>query len=79
MYKVDNGASYNGRLNITKTGRPCQLWKDVGKFTTDKQWIGEFEYNYCRTAWWQTPPGCQLSENEWELCDIPECGKQIVQ
>ena len=75
MYKTDDGASYNGRINVTKSGRPCLPWTEVKDFTTHTQWIGEFEENYCKTVNWEEKgPLCFYEKDSSEYCDIPHCG-----
>ena len=74
MYQTDNGASYNGQLNISKYGKPCDLWSDVKlDFATSTLWIGEFENNFCRKTRWN-PPSCYFN-NKRASCNIPECGE----
>lgn len=74
MYKTDNGASYNGHLNISKYRKPCDLWTDVNlDLATSTWWIGEFENNFCRKTEWE-PPGCYFN-NKRANCNIPLCGK----
>ena len=75
MYKTDGGASYNGRINVTKSGRPCLPWTEVKDFTTNTQWTGEFEENYCKTVnLVDTSPLCFYEKDSSEDCDIPHCG-----
>ncbi|VDI37675.1 Hypothetical predicted protein, partial [Mytilus galloprovincialis] len=74
MYTTDNGASYNGHLNISKYRKPCDLWTDVNlDLATSTRWVGEFENNFCRKTRWE-PPGCYFN-NKRANCNIPVCEK----
>lgn len=76
MYKTDGGASYNGRTNVTKSGRPCLPWTEVKDYTTHTQWVGEFEENYCRTVSYSAKsPLCFYDKDSNEDCDIPHCAE----
>ncbi|VDI03393.1 Hypothetical predicted protein, partial [Mytilus galloprovincialis] len=77
MYKTDDGASYNGQLNVTKYGNPCDLWTNVTlDFTSNTQWIGEFENNFCRKTRLD-PPSCYINSTR-STCNIPECEKDSL-
>ena len=62
---------YQGKINTTKTGKPCMHWKD----SKNKGYKG-FIHNYCRTTkeidnhvWCWT----DIKSQKWDHCDVPLC------
>ncbi|XP_046359118.2 uncharacterized protein LOC124137050 [Haliotis rufescens] len=69
MYKEDNGVSYNGRVNITAAGRPCQTW-DKRSYPMEGR---KRANNFCRQASdVKSRPYCIVS-GSLDHCDIPVC------
>ncbi|XP_071080748.1 G-protein coupled receptor GRL101-like [Haliotis cracherodii] len=69
MYKEDNGVSYNGRVNITAAGRPCQTW-DKSSYPMEGR---KEANNFCRQASdVESRPYCIIS-GSLDHCDIPVC------
>lgn len=74
--------SFQGQVNVTKTGIPCQKW-DSQKPHTHIQPPKVFRQvqnaeNYCRNAGGEEPSPWCYTMNEsvrWQLCDIPLCRK----
>ena len=63
--------NYKGKINTTKTGKPCMHWKD-----SDRKFAKDWNHNYCRTTkaiddqvWCYT----DKDYTEWENCDVPLC------
>ncbi|XP_020611795.1 inactive tyrosine-protein kinase transmembrane receptor ROR1-like isoform X2 [Orbicella faveolata] len=58
------GASYTGRMNVTKSGRPCLEWP-----------YKDLPHNFCRNPeGLGARPWCYVGpENEVELCDVKKC------
>ena len=68
------GARYSGRMNVTTSGRTCQVW---AASQPHDSWYPELgEHNHCRNpdgdpagVWCQTTD----PEKEWESCSVPIC------
>ena len=80
---MDRGRWYNGTVNVTKSGKPCQSWSSnqPQKHKRQPEVYRELESseNYCRNAGSEEEsPWCYINTNNpgerWELCDIPACG-----
>ena len=58
------GETYTGRMNVTKSGRPCLEWPDK-----------DLPHNFCRNPkGLRARPWCFVGpDNEKELCDIEKC------
>lgn len=80
------GQWYNGTVNVTKSGIPCQAW--------DRQYPHAHQRlpsvfpslqggeNYCRNPGSEEKqPWCYTTDNlkRWELCDIPKCYVEVAQ
>ena len=73
--------NYKGHINVTVSGKPCQLWNK----TTDNQgkptWYRHEEANYCRTPADDSveTPWCYVNDKNmrWELCNVPICSKYL--
>lgn len=76
------GRYYQGPVNVTRTGLPCQRWDSQEPhshnrppFVFPEIWNSE---NYCRNAGGEEPvPWCYTRDprTRWQHCDIPVCGK----
>ena len=76
-----HGRFYQGPVNVTKTGLPCQRWDaqephshNRPPFVFPEIWNSE---NYCRNAGGEEPvPWCYTRDprTRWQHCDIPICG-----
>lgn len=76
------GRFYQGSVNKTKTGIPCQRWDaqtphnhNRPPFVFPEIWSSE---NYCRNAGGEEPlPWCYTSDPKvrWQHCNIPMCGQ----
>lgn len=83
---IDKGRWYNGTVNITRSGKPCQHWSQ-NKPQTHKRPPDVYEElkdseNYCRNPGAEeASPWCYIDSNvpgeRWELCDIPACGSEM--
>jgi len=80
---IGTGRWYNGTVNVTKSGKPCQMWSankpQVHKRPPSVYRELENSENYCRNPGAEEKgPWCYINSefrNErWELCDIPSCG-----
>jgi len=81
----DRGRFYQGTVNVTKSGIPCQKWTSQEPHTHDRppDVFPEIQNaeNYCRNAGGEVDaPWCYTmnSSVRWELCDIPLCGKKMI-
>lgn len=79
---VGRGRWYNGTVNVTRSGKPCQHWSanHPQKHKRPPEVYRELENseNYCRNAGAEEmSPWCYINTNNpgerWELCDIPAC------
>lgn len=85
-----SGHEYLGQINVTSSGIECQVWSRESKkkyLFPDKEEssIG----NYCRNPksttsgemkrepWCYTARFTNSTEEEWEYCSIPKCGKYL--
>ena len=68
------GVNYLGRINVTTSGRTCQVWAALQPHEHDYTDVGE--HNYCRNpagdsvgVWcYTTDP-----DKRWEYCSVPRC------
>ena len=79
---IGNGQYYMGSMNITKTGRACQAWKDQSPHSheTPPDVFPQIKFgeNHCRNAGGdEYTPWCFTMDlnTRWEHCNIPSCGK----
>lgn len=78
------GRFYQGPINKTKGGIPCQRWDTQEPHTHNRPpfvfpeiWNSE---NYCRNAGGEEPwPWCYTSDPKvrWQHCNIPICGQYL--
>ena len=81
------GASYSGKVNVTASGRSCQVWSTSEPHEpkyTDMGKVGETEagdHNYCRNpdgdfggVWCLTTD----PDTRWEHCPVPICGPAMT-
>ena len=66
------GASYLGKMNVTTSGRTCQVWAASQPHEHNFTYMGE--HNHCRNPA-GTPGGvwCYTTDpdKEWEYCSLP--------
>ena len=67
------GATYQGSMNVTSSGRTCQAWSAQEPHAHGTPWVGD--HNYCRI---NNPTGgvrCITTDSDkrWEFCDVPIC------
>ncbi|KAK7791522.1 hypothetical protein R5R35_008686 [Gryllus longicercus] len=74
------GRFYQGTVNVTKKGLPCQRWdtQEPHSFNRPPDVFPELQNaeNYCRNAGGEEPsPWCYTTNRSvrWQLCDIPNC------
>ena len=72
------GVSYLGRMNVTSSGRTCQVWAAQEPHEHEYAEVGE--HNHCRN-----PDGnnggvwCYTTDPyvRWEWCPVPECATKM--
>jgi len=74
--KMDKGASYEGHVNKTNSGKICQAWdkQTPHSHTLDADWVKTTEgHNYCRNPDGEDKVWCYTmdSTKRWEFCDVP--------
>ena len=72
------GVSYSGNVNVTSSGRTCQVWSKQEPQDHCYTWLGD--HNHCRNP--DGSPGgvwCYTidPEKRYEYCDVPKCDKTI--
>lgn len=80
-----HGRGYNGTINVTRGGLPCQRW-DINY--PHQHLLGYEDYpeidgghNYCRNPGERGDrPWCFTTdpEHRWDYCNIPECCKLLM-
>ncbi|XP_078579587.1 uncharacterized protein LOC144863845 [Branchiostoma floridae x Branchiostoma japonicum] len=72
-----NGASYQGTVAVTKTGRKCQHWSSQ---TPHQHIYTNLVHNYCRNPDGESEVWCFTTDpgTIWEYCDVPTCGKATL-
>ena len=69
------GASYTGKMNVTNSGRTCQVWEASQPHEHSFTHVGE--HNYCRqpTGTIGTGVWCYTTDPNlrWEYCPLPTC------
>ncbi|XP_041666180.1 muscle, skeletal receptor tyrosine-protein kinase isoform X2 [Cheilinus undulatus] len=82
---TDRGRFYQGRINVTKSGTPCQSWSyqvpHQHRLSVDV--IPELKNsdNYCRNPGGiSDKPWCYTSNPNirWEYCAVPRCGETSI-
>ena len=70
-FPTANTLNYRGKINSTKTGKPCVNWKG-----RNLSYSNAWNHNYCRTVkqidkhvWCWT----SIKPFKWEYCDVPLC------
>ena len=72
------GANYSGKMNVTASGRTCQVWAASQPHEHDHTEVGE--HNHCRNpdgdssgVWcYTTDP-----DKDWEYCSVPRCVSKL--
>ena len=79
------GRGYEGTINTTENGIPCQSWNSTypHQHLLHLEGFGELEggHNYCRNPGNRGErPWCFTTDRDvrWEYCDVPVCGKLAV-
>ena len=88
-YREDDKSSYTGTINVTRSGRTCQLWESQTPHThtrgSDPSAFvdGRFPDNFCRTPedGISVKPWCYTTDADkrWQHCDVPSCGEDYEQ
>ncbi|KAL4236587.1 hypothetical protein ACF0H5_004972 [Mactra antiquata] len=84
---VDKGRWYNGTVNVTRSGKPCQHWSSTHP-RDHRRWPSVYKEledaeNYCRNAgaeeaspWCYIDSEPSLDNRRWDFCDIPACASE---
>ena len=55
-----------------------QMWLSA-KFTLKRNYLSrQTNNNYCRSLRKGKKPGCYISPNKWEYCDVPRCSETLL-
>ncbi|XP_066288232.1 plasminogen-like [Branchiostoma lanceolatum] len=73
-----DGATYRGKVSVSKDGIPCQRWNSQTPHQHDipSRFPGtELNENYCRNPDGWDRPWCYTTDPNirWQICDIPGC------
>nr|XP_022329617.1 hepatocyte growth factor-like protein [Crassostrea virginica] len=74
-YRTKLGRGYNGRVNVTASGRACQEWRSHLPHAHNFTWLWT-EENFCRNPDDRASgPWCYTMDPDTvlESCDVPEC------
>ncbi|XP_069101259.1 uncharacterized protein [Argopecten irradians] len=79
-YRDDLGASYNGRHNVSASGKSCMNWSAIpgNPYGDTRQWVYAREENYCGTVDYrpvEKKPMCFVDNVTKEECDVPICAE----
>jgi hypothetical protein len=75
--ETSDGRNYDGKISVTTSGLTCQAWASQSPHGHS---VGtDLPENYCRNPDGEPSPWCYTTDpnKRYELCDIPDCGKQI--
>ncbi|XP_078142375.1 muscle, skeletal receptor tyrosine-protein kinase [Centroberyx gerrardi] len=82
----DRGRFYQGSLNVTRSGIPCQPWSQQvphqHRLSVDVVPELKNSENHCRNPGGTSDkPWCYTSNPNirWEYCSVPQCGETVVQ
>ncbi|XP_066275110.1 plasminogen-like [Branchiostoma lanceolatum] len=79
--RMGTGASYRGRVAVTKSGRTCQRWDSTSPHKPSAWAPDGTDHNFCRNPSdkYQSAPWCYTTDpaKRWEYCDIAGCGDGI--
>ena len=67
------GASYSGKVNVTASGRTCQVWSTSHPHEHPYTEVGD--HNYCRSPIGSRGVWCYTTDpsSRWEYCSVPIC------
>jgi len=71
--EADKGASYEGHVNVTRSGIPCQAWDQQTPHIPTSTNKDAGPSNYCRNPDGEDKVWCYTmdSTKRWEFCDVP--------
>ena len=76
---VGNGETYNGKVNVTVTGKTCQRWDRQSPHTHSymPNLYPNLAENYCRNPSDWNQPWCYTTDSQtrWESCPLTQCRK----
>ncbi|XP_019639221.1 PREDICTED: plasminogen-like [Branchiostoma belcheri] len=78
--QISDGASYRGKVAVTKSGRTCQRWDQQTPHehsrTAANYPSSGLEENFCRNPDGTSGVWCYTTDpnKRWELCDVAVCG-----
>ena len=79
-----------GKRSETRLGNTCMNWDSEelpnrkrkwleNKFKVKRNYLSrQINNNYCRSLRKGKKPGCYVSPNKWENCDIPRCAETLL-
>ncbi|XP_072307111.1 prothrombin [Eucyclogobius newberryi] len=81
---IGKGLSYEGNMNITKSGRACQRWSGsyphpiIREFNVSEN--PQLQENFCRNPNHQDQPWCFTRDPtvQKEACSVPQCGEVFI-
>nr|XP_039259802.1 uncharacterized protein LOC120336240 [Styela clava] len=77
--KEDKGASYRGKIAVTKFSIECQRWDDQFPHehsrTAEKYPFSGLDDNFCRNPDGEDGPWCYTTNDgeRWQYCNVPDC------